>query len=107
MKFFFLVIFNLCIFFTRCSLEDCQAVGALSCEKLKVEYENPEEYDIYGFQTPPRNDALGNYKSTYQDMRYLVGWAELTYNTAKTRCTIKFNTRVNPDLGIEDEDYVI
>ena len=39
MKFFFLVIFNLCIFFTRCSLEDCQAVGALSCEKLKVEYE--------------------------------------------------------------------
>jgi len=107
MKFFFLVIFNLCIFFTRCSLEDCQAVGALSCEKLKVEYEIPEEYDIYGFQTPPRNDALGNYKSTYQDMRYLVGWAELTYNTAKTRCTIKFNTRVNPDLGIEDEDYVI
>ena len=58
MKFFFLVIFNLCIFFTRCSLEDCQAVGALSCEKLKVEYEIPEEYDIYGFQTPQETMLL-------------------------------------------------
>ena len=74
---------------------------------LGVEFEIPDEYDIYGFQTPLRNDALGNYESTYQDMRYLVGWAELTYNAAKTRCSIKFNTRINPDLGIEDTDYVI
>ena len=107
MKKFLILILFLLFSFSNNSLEDCQAISALSCTNLGVEYEIPEEYDIYGFQTPPRNDALGNYESTYQDMRYLVGWAELTYNAAKTRCTIKFNTRVNPDLGIEDADYVI
>ena len=107
MKKCIILILYLLFSFSKNSLEDCQAVNALTCEKVGVDYEIPEEYDIYGFQTPPRNDALGNYKSTYQDMRYLVGWAELSYNAAKTRCTIKFNTRVNPDLGVQDEDYII
>ena len=92
---------------TRASLEDCQSTGSNSCTLLEVEYEIPESCDKYAFQTPPRNDALGNYVSTFQDMRYLVGWAEYNYNSAKTRCTIKFNTRVNPDLGIENDDYEI
>ena len=104
-----LILFILCLLLssTKCSLEDCQAIGALSCEKLETEYEIAEEYDKYAFQTPPRNDALGHYVSTYQDMRYLVGWAEYNYNAAKTRCTVKFHTKVNPDLGTEGDDYVI
>ena len=57
--------------------------------------------------TLPRFDVFGNYLPTFQDMRYLVGWAELKYNTKKTRCQVKFHTKVNPDLGIKDEDYYI
>ena len=104
-----LILFILCLLLssTKCSLEDCQAIGALGCEKLETEYEIADIYDKYAFQTPPRNDALGHYVSTYQDMRYLVGWAEYNYNEAKTRCTIKFHTKVNPDLGTEGDDYVI
>ena len=92
---------------TKCSIDDCMSLDILSCEKLESEYDIPEEYDRYAFQTPPRNDVLGNYFPTYQDMRYLLGWAELNYNEAKTRCTIKFHTIVNPDLGTKDEDYYI
>ena len=74
---------------------------------MEQESEVPENYDKYGFQTPPRNDILGNYLPTFQDMRYLVGWAELKYNKAKTRCQVIFHTKVNPDLGTKDEDYYI
>ena len=71
------------------------------------EHTLPEEYDQYAFQTPPRNDALGNYLSTFQDMRYIVGYAEYTYNKKKNYCTIRFITFVNPDLGDEGIDYDI
>ena len=107
MKKCIILILYLLFSFSKNSLEDCQAVNALTCEKVGVDYEIPEEYDIYGFQTPPRNDALGNYKSTYQDMRYLVGWAELSYNAAKTRCTIKFNTRVGQNYHITRQKLAV
>ena len=55
----------------------------------------PEEYDIRSFQTPPRNDTQGNYRETYQDMHYLVGYAQLKYSSDRKICTINFITRVN------------
>ena len=64
--------------------ETCTIIDYFACERLGQETEVPDEYDSHGFQTPPRNDVLGNYLSTFQDMRYLVGWVELKYNTAKT-----------------------
>ena len=97
-----LLILFLLLSSTKSSLDDCKAITDISCATLETEYDLPESLDINAFQTPPRNDALGNYISTYQDMRYLVGWAEYNYNPAKTRCTITFNTKVNPDMGVED-----
>ena len=85
----------------------CTLIDALSCESLDQEFEIPDEYDKYGFQTPPRYDVFGNYLPTFQDMRYLVGWAELKYYATKTRCQVIFHTRVHPDLGIEGQDYRI
>ena len=67
----------------------------------------PEEYDIRSFQTPPRNDTQGNYRETYQDMHYLVGYAQLKYSSDRKICTINFITRVNPKLGEEGKDYKI
>ena len=107
MRKFYILFLILIINSTKCSLDDCKAIDTLSCEKLETEHDIPEEYDKLAFQTPPRNDALGHYVSTYQDMRYLVGWAEYNYNEAKTRCTIKFHTKVNPDLGTKGEQYEI
>ena len=101
-----LILIILSLLITEISSQ-CQLIDAVSCVALEEEFEIPDRYDIYGFQTPPRNDALGNYLSTFQDMRYIVGWIELSYNAAKTRCTVTFNTKVNPDLGIEGDDYHI
>ena len=101
-----LILIILCLLITEISSQ-CVIIDAFSCQKLESEGEVPEELDSHSFQTPPRNDALGNYLSTYQDMRYLVGWISLQYNSAKTRCTVTFNAIVNPDLGEQDTDYYI
>lgn len=66
-----------------------------------------EEWDNYCFQTPPRNDLYGNYRETYQDMHYLVGYAQLIYSENKMQCTINFITFVNPKLGKKGIDYYI
>ena len=93
--------------------ESCETFHNNSCVNLAEthpdieEYSVPEEFDDYAFQTPPRNDALGNYLPTYQDMRYLVGYAQMEYNRKRNLCIITFNTRVNPDLGTEGIDYYI
>ena len=52
-----------------------------------------EEYNF--FQTPPRSDTDENYKSTYQDMHYLVGYSQLKYNEDKTSCTVNIITFIN------------
>ena len=67
----------------------------------------PEEWDNRCFQTPPRNDTLGNYRETFQDMNYLVGYTQLIYSKDRNSCTINFITKVNPKLGIEGIDYKI
>lgn len=106
MKKFILIILSLLI--TRIFSQTCQIIDSVSCTVVEGGGpEIPEKYDAYAFQTPPRNDALGNYRSTFQDMRYLVGWIELKYNGQKNRCNIVFHTRVNPDLGVEGDDYSI
>ena len=101
------IILSFLFLLKKCSSETCTIIDEFGCEKFEQESEVPEEYDKYGFQTPPRNDILGNYLPSFQDMRYLVGWAELKYNTEKTRCQVIFHTKVNPDLGTKDEDYNI
>ena len=58
------------------------------CTNLNEEYscnisndtEYPKSWDERSFQTPPRDDELGNYRPTYQDMHYLVGYAQLLYS---------------------------
>ena len=57
------------------------------------------------FQTPPRGHS--DYKDSYQDMHYIVGYAQLKYFSNKQRCTIKFITKVNPVLGSLGSDYNI
>ena len=64
-----------------------------------------DSWDEHAFQTPPRNDIYGRYKSTYQDMHYLVGYTQLKYSSDKNYCTIKIITKVNPKLGEEGKDY--
>ena len=76
------------------------------CES-NAHFEFPSDWDKRGFQTPPRNDIYNRYKSTYQDMHYLVGYAQLKYSEDKKTCIIKFITKVNPKLGIEGKDYYI
>ena len=104
-----------CILFSSIKPDDgdCSVMSHNDCPYIADHYPDleehtlPEEYDQYAFQTPPRNDALGNYLSTFQDMRYIVGYAEYTYNKKKNYCTIRFITFVNPDLGDEGIDYDI
>ena len=84
---------------------------------------NIEETFNY-FQTPPRSETDPNYKTTYQDMHYLVGYTQLVYNSDKTSCTVKIITFINTpkieaNLGTnykrqykfgditQDDDYVI
>ena len=77
--------------------------------KCTNEYPNeyPEEWDENCFQTPPKNDTLGNYRNSYQDMHYLVGYAQLKYSKDKNICMINFITKVNKKLGVEGINYKI
>ena len=70
------------------------------CNENETNYEYPESWDERCFQTPPRNDIFGRYKSTYQDMHYLVGYAQLKYSSDKKNCNISFITKVNPEIPI-------
>ena len=86
--------------------EDCSNLnGEYGCNGDQREY--PTEWDERTFQTPPRDDPLGNYRETYQDMSLLVGYSQLLYSSDKKICTINFITRVNPKLGTEGTDYKI
>ena len=67
----------------------------------------PEEWDNRCFQTPPRNDTFNNYRETFQDMNYLVGYTQLLYSEDRNSCIINFITKVNPKLGIEGKNYKI
>ena len=62
-------------------------------------------YEDGCFQTPPRGHE--NYKDSYQDMHYIVGYAQLKYSSDKKSCTINFITKVNPILGTCGTDYDI
>ena len=86
--------------------EDCSNLnGEYGCDGDQREY--PSDWDERSFQTPPKDDTLGNYRETYQDMHYLVGYTQLLYSSDKRVCTINFITRVNPKLGTEGVDYKI
>ena len=86
--------------------EDCSNLnGEYGCYGDQKEY--PPDWDERSFQTPPRDDTLGNYRETYQDMNLLVGYAQIKYAQDKNSCTINFITRVNPKLGTEGVDYKV
>ena len=89
------------------SKDECTNVNdEYACSSLE-QTTYPDSYDIRSFQTPPRNDTQGNYRETYQDMHYLVGYAQLKYSSDRKICSINFITRVNPKLGEEGKDYKI
>ena len=85
--------------------EECTNLNEEYSCNLSDDTEYPESWDERSFQTPPKNDTLGNYRSTYQDMHYIVGYDQLLYSSDKKVCTINFITRVNPKLGEEGKDY--
>ena len=94
------------VLFTNIFSEDCWNFnGEYPCQGDQKEY--PPSWDDRSFQTPPRDDTLGNYRETYQDMNLLVGYAQLKYSWDRQKCTINFITRVNPKLGTEGTDYRI
>jgi alpha-amylase len=96
----------LSIFVLGILAEDCSNLnGEYGCNGDQREY--PADWDERSFQTPPKDDTLGNYRETYQDMHYLVGYTQLLYSSDKRVCTINFITRVNPKLGTEGVDYKI
>ena len=86
--------------------ENCTNLnGEYSCDGDQREY--PSDWDLRSFQTPPRNDTLGNYRETYQDMNLIVGYSQLLYSSDKKVCTVTFITKVNPKVGTEGKDYQI
>ena len=86
--------------------QDCSNLnGEYGCNGDQREY--PADWDERSFQTPPRDDTLGNYRETYQDMHYLVGYVQLLYTQDKRSCILNFKTRVNPKLGTQGTDYKI
>ena len=94
------------VLFTNIFSEDCWNFNnEYPCQGDQKEY--PPSWDDRSFQTPPRDDTLGNYRETYQDMNLLVGYAQLKYSGDRQTCTINFITRVNPKLGKEGTDYRI
>ena len=84
--------------------EDCSIFDdEYLCEEGQLSYN--EQSDEDAFQTPPRNDTYGRYRTTYQDMHYLVGYTQLKYSLDQKSCTIKIITKVNKKLGKEGIDY--
>ena len=107
MKFFFFSLIIINIFILILS-EECEKNIGYNCDEINTEdYSVPQEWDDAAFQTPPRGDIFGRHKPTYQDMHYLVGYAQLKYSKKKNICTITFITRVNPILGEENINYYI
>ena len=92
--------------FNKINNENCSNYDNIyNCEGNSTTFN--EDMDDSAFQTPPRNDIYGRYKSTYQDMHYLMGYAQLKYSLDKKSCTIKFITKINPKLGTKGIDYEI
>ena len=108
MKIFKCIILSFIILNCICEdKEECTNLNEEYSCNLSDQTDYPESWDERSFQTPPRDDKLGNYRETYQDMHYLVGYAQLLYSSDKKVCTINFITKVNPKLGIEGKDYKI
>ena len=102
-----LIKFQIFLIFINNSLSDICPNYDEKYKCLGNQAEFPDSWDNNCFQTPPRNDIFGNYKSSYQDMHYLVGYAQLKYSSDKKSCDIIFITKVNSILGKEGEDYKI
>ena len=85
------IIFFLLIFFLNLEIsnENCTNYdNDYFCSSTEI-----DEWDFRCFQTPPKTGS--DYKETYQDMHYLMGYAQLKYSLDKKTCTISFITKVN------------
>ena len=72
MKFPLIITITFLFLFPNIYTEDCSNLnGEYVCYGNQREY--PSDWDDRSFQTPPRDDTLGNYRETYQDMNLLVG----------------------------------
>ena len=70
----FIRILILSTLFIGALLEDFSNLnGEYACNGDQREY--PSDWEQRRFQTPPKDDTLGNYRETYQDMHYLVGFS--------------------------------
>ena len=59
--------------------EDCSIFDdEYLCKEGQLSFN--EQSDEDAFQTPPRNDTYDRYRTTYQDMHYLVGYTQLKYS---------------------------
>ena len=82
--------------------QDCQYDDYYRCDR---NHESKEDWDKRCFQTPyidGTHDPV--YKSTYQYMHYLVGYAQQKYSEDKELCKITFYYKVNEKkvkLGID------
>ena len=85
--------------------EESSIESEYTCEESQISILS--SYDDNCFQTPPKEDLLGNYKSSYQDMNYITGYAQLKYLENQKKCQINFITKINPILGIRNIDYKI
>ena len=58
-----------------------------------------DEWNSRCFQTPKSIETTEDpvYRSTYQDMHYLVGYTRLRYNQNKDVCNVSVYTKVNTD----------
>ena len=79
-----LLIFHI---FCQCPDYDSEYV----CSGSENTYDN---YNERKFQTPQKQDS--SYKSTYQDMHFLVGYPQLKYSLDRKSCQIKIITEHNP-----------
>ena len=95
-------LFLLSVLFIGIISEDCSNLnGEYGCQGDQTQY--PESWDERSFQTPPR--GAHNYRETYQDMHYIVGYAQLKYSSDRQICTITFVTRVNQEVGDHQIKY--
>lgn len=91
MKTSLLLVLSLLILGVFC--EDCSNWNGEQACQSGSQTENPPDWANRAFQTPKYNTTY--YRSTYQDMYYLVGYARIQYNPDRTSAKVTVVTRVN------------
>ena len=85
-----IIFFTLIIYLNiEISNEDCTNYDKdYFCSSIEI-----DEWDSRFFQSPTKTQS--DYKETYQDMNYLIGYAQLKYSIDRKTFIITFITKVN------------